>query len=326
MSTLLSRTSRTSRVSRFRLLAAAVPVTAALALGGCVIGEVDRDGDPAGQTAQESSVVESPDPTTGSTAPTASATSDPAAPSTSSSPQPGSLDVPEVSGSAGVALLDDGALRTGGSLADLADAAWSTSKVPVAIAALTNAGGDGQNDLDGLMRQAITVSDNDAAEALWASLGDEAAAAAATQDVLRQGGDTTTTVPAQKLRAEFSTFGQTTWTLGDQARFAAGLRCVAGSAPVLEAMGEVAAGQDYGLGRLDGARFKGGWGPGEDGSYLVRQFGLIPAQDGTMVPVAVAATAPDGSYASAQVVLDEVAESLRETIAGAHGVPAEGGC
>lgn len=317
MSTLRSRA---GGVRGARGLAAVVPVTAALLLGGCVIGDVDRDGETAQETAGQSTTARTPDPTTDPTtspAPTSSA---------SSSPQAGALEVPEGSGSAGVAFLDDGDLRTGGSLADLADAAWSTSKVPVAVAALTNAGADDQNGLDGLMRQAITVSDNDAAEALWASLGDEAAAAAATQDVLRQGGDTTTTVPAQKRRAEFSTFGQTTWALGDQARFAAGLRCVAGSAPVLDAMGQVAADQDYGLGRLDGARFKGGWGPGEDGTYLVRQFGLIPADDGTMVPVAVAATAPDGSYASAQVVLDEVAGSLRDTVAGAHGVPAEGGC
>lgn len=297
---------------------AASGLMATLLLSGCVIGEADR-GEPTGTPAPPSDtavVTTGPAPTTGG--------------ATSTAPPPGppgdggTVEVPESDGSVGVVLLDDGERRSGGSLAGLADAAWSTSKVPLAVAALNNAPGD--QEITAQVRQAITVSDNAAADALWASLGDPADAAAAVQDVLREGGDTSTTVPAEKRRAEFSTFGQTTWSLDDQAVFASGLRCVTGSAPVLEAMGQVGADQSYGLGQFDGARFKGGWGPGEDGTYLVRQFGLVPADDGTVVPVAVAATAPDGSYASAQAVLNQVAEALRDTVRGAHGVATDGDC
>ncbi|WP_260853565.1 hypothetical protein [Corynebacterium glyciniphilum] len=290
--------------------AASGVVATSLLLTGCVIGEVDRDSPTVTSDAATVEVTTGPAPTTGSEpGPTA---------------DDGSLDLPDVAGEAGVVLLDAGDGRSGGSLADLADAAWSTSKVPLAIAALNNAPGD--ETLAGQMRQAITASDNDAAEALWASLGDPQDAAAAVQDVLREGGDMTTTVPAEKRRAEFSTFGQTTWTLDDQVTFASELRCVSGSDPVLDAMGQVSADQSYGLGQFDGARFKGGWGPREDGTYLLRQFGLIPVNDGTMVPVAVAATATDGSYESAQGVLDQVVESVRDTVAGAHGVAADGDC
>ena len=290
--------------------AASGVVAMSLLLTGCVIGDVDRDSSTGTSDAGTVAVTTGPAPTTGGEpGPTADSES---------------LDLPTVPGEAGVVLLDAGDERSGGSLADLSDAAWSTSKVPLAIAALNNAPGD--EALAGQMRQAITVSDNDAAEALWASLGGPADAAAAVQDVLRDGGDMTTTVPAEKRRAEFSTFGQTAWTLDEQATFASELRCISGSGPVLDAMGQVSSDQSYGLGRFDGARFKGGWGPREDGTYLLRQFGLIPAQDGTMVPVAVAATATDGSYESAQGVLDQIVESVRDTVAGAHGVAADGDC
>lgn len=275
---------------RSRRGAASLAVTAACALllGGCVIGDVDQDGD-----------QDQDGPATGSAAPApTTGTEDPADPAdtedaeTPETFEQGDLAIDESAGSAGVALLDGGAVRTGGSMADMSDAAWSTSKVPLAIAALNAAGGG----LEEQMRQAISASDNDAAEALWASLGSPSEAAQAVQDVLADGGDTGTEVPAEKRREEFSTFGQTYWTLEAQATFASNLRCLPGTDPVVEAMGQVVAGQDYGLGQIDGAVYKGGWGPGDDGTYLIRQFGLVPAQDGTMVPVAVAAEAPDGSY------------------------------
>ena len=45
---------------------------------------------------------------------------------------------------------------------------------------------------------------------------------------------------------------------------------------VLQLMGEVVRGQRWGLGTSGvSSRFKGGWGPGPDGRYVVRQFGLL---------------------------------------------------
>ncbi|MBG9316833.1 hypothetical protein I4J34_04500 [Corynebacterium diphtheriae bv. mitis] len=91
--------------------------------------------------------------------------------------------------------------------------------------------------------------------------------------------------------------------------FARHMGCVAGSASVLAAMGEIASSQRYGLGSIPGARFKGGWGPNLSGSYDVRQFGLVPI-GGVIVPVAVTAQASDGSYESGQQLLTRMATKL----------------
>lgn len=308
-----------------RRAVAGASVALALLVSGCTIGDVgDRgsDGTDGTDGTGATTAPGTPEPTS------PSAPSSPSAPA-SDAPQPGgTLEVPEDAGSVGVALLDGGELRTGGSLAGRQDAsdpavtaAWSTIKVPLAVAALR-----GDPGLTAQMQQAVTASDNAAADALWSSLGTPEQAASAVQGVLAEAGDTQTTVPAEKRRAEFSTFGQTDWTLEAQTTFARGLQCLDGAGPVLDAMGQVVAGQDYGLGRFDGALFKGGWGPSDDGSYLVRQFGLVPADDGTLVPVAVSATAADGSYESAQGVLDRVVDELHDTVTGAHGVPDGGDC
>ncbi|HJC84021.1 MAG TPA: hypothetical protein H9751_00405 [Candidatus Corynebacterium faecigallinarum] len=240
------------------------------------------------------------------------------------------MELPAELGEFSVALLDDGTLHTGGTLGDggdLTDAAWSTSKVPLAIAALRQAEADGDpaalEQVTASIRQAIGVSDNGAADALWASLGEPATAAQKVEAVLADAG-VSTDVPAERPRGEFSAYGQTRWSVSDQARFAGQLGCLSSAGPVVEAMGQVDPGQSYGIGRVDGAWFKGGWGPGADGRYLVRQFGLVPGDDGTSVPVAVAVIAPDGSYESAQGALDDVVEALRDRIDAATGVTSPG--
>ena len=84
-------------------------------------------------------------------------------------------------------------------------AAWSTIKVPLAIAAL-NESGDG-GGLESAASAAITVSDNAAAEQLWASLGSPEEAALAVEGVLQQFGDLSTVVPSSRARPEYSIFG-----------------------------------------------------------------------------------------------------------------------
>ena len=318
-STLRSRTGRGAS-------AAVALLTSAALLTGCVIGDVDQDGGDGGDGGDSAISTESaggtPQPTT------SGAEEDP-----DSTGSTGDLEVPADLGEVSVAVLDDGKLLTGGSLADggdFTDAAWSTSKVPLSIAALRHAGDGGDEaaveQVSGNVRQAITASDNAAADALWDSLGDPATAASQVEDVLAEAGDGAgvTSVPSERPRIEFSAYGQTQWSLGDQARFAARLGCLDSAGPVVEAMGQVDPGQSYGIGRFDDALFKGGWGPGNDGRYLVRQFGLVPGADGTVVPVAVAAVAPDGSYEAAQGVLDDLVEALRDRISGATGVTPPG--
>jgi hypothetical protein len=163
------------------------------------------------------------------------------------------------------------------------------------------------------MRAAITESDNAAAESIWQGLGEPAAAAQKVQGVLRQTGDYTT-VQSQKVRPEFTAFGQTIWPLTEQARFLAVAACDAQNEAIFELMGEVEADQAWGVGRIPDTRFKGGWGPFPSGSYLVRQVGLLKTGTGT-VAVAVAAQPDSGSFDDGIGDLNQVADWLTEHVA-----------
>ena len=166
--------------------------------------------------------------------------------------------------------------------------AWSTAKVPVALAMERAPQGAA---LRADMRAAITVSDNEAALVLWQALGAPQEAATATDRVLRDYGDPVTQTQAQQVRPPFTAFGQTPWALADQVRFGAALPCRAEATEVYAAMGQVVPDQRWGLGRLPGAHFKGGWGPATNGGYLVRQFGVVDTSRGR-VAVAMAVEAP----------------------------------
>jgi hypothetical protein len=168
--------------------------------------------------------------------------------------------------------------------------AWSTIKVPLAIAALRSDKSRAQD----LVVKAITESDNRASEQLWAQLGEPADAARQVQGIIAEGGDPATVVESRRLRRGFTAFGQTGWTLIRQARFAAQLSSIPDAAEVIELMQQLTSGQRWGLAAKDIAA-KGGWGPGVDGDYLVRQFGILPTQSGQW-GVALAAEARDGVF------------------------------
>lgn len=206
-------------------------------------------------------------------------------------------------GEAAVALALPGAESGHGPViyGELSDtAAWSTSKVPVAIASL------GANEwVADLVPPMISESDNDAAESMWVSLGGETAAAESVNEVLRAGGDSATEFEAWLAP------GDTEWELADQAAFGANLPCLDGAEPVLEAMGDIVDYQSYGLGDIAGSRFKGGWGPDGEGGYLIRQFGVIPAEGGD-VGVAIAARPGDGTDDTGRDMLDELAAAIAE--------------
>ena len=153
--------------------------------------------------------------------------------------------------------------------------AWSTIKVPLAIAALRT---DWLRARD-LVVKAITESDNHASEQLWSGLGGPVDAAPQVQGIIAEAGDTATVVESRRLRRGFTAFGQTQWTLQDQARFAAGLSLLPGAGEVIDLMGNLAASQQWGL-AAKGIAAKGGWGPGIEGGYLVRQFGIMATPSG----------------------------------------------
>jgi len=179
--------------------------------------------------------------------------------------------------------------------------AWSTIKVPLALAA------ERKNGPSSAESAAITASDNASAEALWASLGGGEQAAQAVTAVLREGGDTESTVPSQKLRGEFTIFGQTTWPLKNAATFTSNLPCLPGSRRLISLMGQVAGNQQWGVEtiRAKSTAVKGGWGPSVTGGYVVRQIGLITKRDGSRIAVAMSTYSAGASMESGIAALNQ---------------------
>jgi hypothetical protein len=192
--------------------------------------------------------------------------------------------------------------------------AWSTIKLPLSLAALAHTGGASTH---ALVQRAITESDNNAADGLWASLGRGTRAAAAVDRQLAAEGDATTRTQSRQVRPPFSPFGQTEWSLADQVTFASGLACdrSARATTVKADMASVTPSQRWGLGRVPGARFKGGWGPDSRGHYLVRQVGLIE-RGKQVVAVSVAVVARNGTFPQAVAALDLVGDWLRTSLQG----------
>jgi len=188
--------------------------------------------------------------------------------------------------------------------------AWSTSKVPIALAVM--AAGQGEAERAD-MAQALMASDNAAATRMWQSLGSAEQAAAATDAQLAAAGDTVTHTESQAVAGGgYTPFGQTVWSLADQTRFAAGMACLPGADRVLSFMGQVVPAQRWGLGATGyDAQFKGGWGPGTEpgasGGWLDRQMGLIRVKG---KPLAVSIAAADGSHETSTRALTTIARWL----------------
>lgn len=270
-------------------------VAAAALLSACTIGDVS-----APSPVSESEAA-GPEPTlsSGSSAAPTTPTSAPkdAPVSAARTPQDAIEAIVADNPGTGIAVAGGGEVASAGVTQPVA--AWSTAKVPLAIAAERAGVADPE-----VVSRAITFSDNAAAETLWTSLGGGQKAAQATQDIIG-----TATVPATPPRAGFSAFGQTQWSVADQAEFAASLGCLDGAEPVLAAMGAADPAQAYGLSTFEGALKKGGWGPSVDGGYEARQMGLVTLS-GKTVAVAIYAKAPAGDYGQAQQMLTRLAEQL----------------
>ncbi|MCX5044974.1 hypothetical protein OG921_17535 [Aldersonia sp. NBC_00410] len=242
--------------------------------------------------------------------PTTAVATPPATPSTSAFVSQPVVDgfaqlEPSLPGVVGIAVAP-----VGGSTATVAGAwstgvAWSTIKVPLALAALRANGESAASLAD----SAIMASDNAAAEGLWSLLGDPPTAAQAVGAVLAESGDSTTHVQSERVRPEFTAFGQTEWSLAAQALFTAHLPCLPGADAVTARMATLIPDQQWGLARIDGAVSKAGWGPGEDGKYLVRQLAVLSAPQGQSA-VTVAVEPESGNFADGIAILDRVAAWL----------------
>lgn len=209
----------------------------------------------------------------------------------------------ELDSKIGIAVFDEGGVQQAGTL--LSGPAWSTVKVPVAVAALR----ENPDQVDNV-RAAISESDNDAAVALWESLGDPATARGKVEDVLREAHDDVTVIDGDRYEENSRSFGDSEWPLAAQVRFATELRCMAGAEPVVEAMSQITEEHGYGLGQIDGTVYKGGWGPDpDDGAYLVRQFGLLPVGSGEL-GISLVVQPGDGTYETGQLALTRLSEAL----------------
>lgn len=215
----------------------------------------------------------------------------------------------------------------GGKAEDFGDlttgSAWSTSKVPIALRLLQDVGGpSGLNAAQSEeMRRALTLSDNEAAAALFADLerthGGISGASAAVTEVLREAGDSETQISTHG-RDGFSTYGQTEWSLANQQRFIGALAagCIGRQDSreyVLGLIGEVSS-DTWGLGSAGlPAKWKGGWGPGVDGRYLARQMGILYVGD-REAAVTLAAIPADGQFETAEVMATSITQWLTREV------------
>jgi hypothetical protein len=201
----------------------------------------------------------------------------------------------------------------------------STTKVLILAALLRDRGGvSGLSSSErGLAHSAITESDNEAVLELFSALerdrGGLIAASAYATSLLRDAGDTVTTVTtAPPPPAYATTFGQTPWRLTAEVRFFRylALGCLLpprSTAYVLGLMGSIEPSERWGLGSagFHTVAFKGGWGPLESG-YGVRQTGIVGSGP-TAVVVALAAD-PASTFGAGTSVLTNVARWLRSQL------------
>lgn len=174
--------------------------------------------------------------------------------------------------------------------------AWSTIKVPLAIAAIQKKantgsvsdpyGGSCNHSLNSAVNAAITQSDNCAAWWLWVALGgDNSSAGSKVTEVIRAGGDSSTEVNGTR-NGSYLTSGKTDWSLINQAIFASNMSSISGSSGVLSKMKtHNAADGSHGLASNYTSMVKGGWGD-SDGA-ATRQFGLIKLNNGKCSAVAI---------------------------------------
>jgi len=217
-----------------------------------------------------------------------------------------------------------GPRMTGGNLTS--GSAWSTIKVPIAQRVIADAGGPSEltAEQSTQIQAALTLSDNEAAAALFDGLskthGGVTQGSEAVGEMLGEAGDSTTIISTEG-RDGFSSYGQTDWSLFEQNKYMSALAggCLADQPTtdyLLDQMSKVTS-DTWGLGSVGlPAEWKGGWGPGTDGKYLVRQMGVVELEDGERLVITLAATAPDGSFESGQAMATQIAGWVVENLAG----------
>jgi hypothetical protein len=202
----------------------------------------------------------------------------------------------------------------------------STTKILILAALLRTRGGVDHltpTERD-LAHSAITESDNQAILSLFAALerdrGGLMAASAYATGLLRDAGDSITTVATAPPPPDYSTtFGQTPWRPSEAVTFFRALArgCLlpqADTSYVLHLMRSITPSDSWGLGSAGFAAvaFKGGWGPEPGGAYGVRQSGIIGTGDEGAV-VAILAD-PATTFSTGTAMMTDIARWLRTEV------------
>ena len=184
--------------------------------------------------------------------------------------------------------------------------AWSTLDVVIALAVIRNA--KQPEDVDYLLNRAISQSSPAGDEALWAYLGDASTAAAKTTTKLRIFGDLETEVATSSSTHPAAPFNDTNWSNTGQALSIASMYCLDDTWPILSRLNQPA--NPWGLETLARTPVKSGGGQLSNGSMEVRQLGLVLLADGNRIGVGLSAVADDGTAATAQNAITELAPFL----------------
>ncbi len=173
---------------------------------------------------------------------------------------------------------------------------------------------------------AITESSNEAVLALFHDLeqlkGGLVAASDFMEGLLRRSGDGETAVAtAPPPPGAVTTFGQTEWSPTNAVKFFRYLArgCLLPNDEtdyVLGLMQRIEPSESWGLGSAGFAdvAYKGGWGPEQQDTYLVRQSGIIDPGSSRAVAVAIVAFPSPGasSFETGTQMLTEIAKWLGE--------------
>lgn len=206
-------------------------------------------------------------------------------------------------GTAAIAFSDGKTFRVWGD--DAPHYSYSTVKVPISVAALRH-----NRANMGKVRAAITYSDNAAATTMRSSVP-----AGSVDRVVNEAGSRTA-APVTGW------WGNTPWSTSQQAKFVANLPCVAGAKPVVDLMGQVVPEQRWGVGRIPGAKIKGGWAP-RDGRWMFRQMARIPTKHG-VVAVALTARPGSGGYGDAQAMINMLADGISQQLSAIPAATCQG--
>lgn len=203
--------------------------------------------------------------------------------------------------------------------------AWSTIKVPIALAA-ERTGKQDQYILDKTLKE----SDNATSWTLWVAVrnsvgGTEAATRKAVSKVTTKSQGNP--IWPQVAPGSITPYGYAKWGIEEQARFMTSVPCQPKGKRVYKAMGDVAPWQKYGLGTVRGMHFKGGWGQHEDGTYTQRQMGVMKYGDGYLGIAVYSYYGGKGDrYSGGEAALNDVAKELRPMLRHGDFVPVTDVC